>query len=201
MGIQDREWYRDAQREKEKQRQMAETRGKFASFSRKHLGIKTGSPRQLGLIPMLIFWCAVMGLLYMLMTHYLKPKQAKVMANGDLVIKRSQDGHFYTLGKINGVDAKFMVDTGASLVTVSEDFAKKSFIRGGVPTTFKTANGNAPGSIVDGVSISIGPVNITNVRVGVGLRGHEANDALLGQSFLSKFDIIMGKDQMVIRQR
>ncbi|TXT36285.1 MAG: aspartyl protease family protein [Comamonadaceae bacterium] len=201
MGIQDRDWYRDAQREKEKQRQMDETRSKFSSFTRQNLGVKTGSPRQLGLIPMMIFWCAVMGLLYMLMTHYLQPRQAKVMANGDLVIKRSQDGHFYTLGTVNGVDAKFMVDTGASLVTVSDDFAKKALIRGGVTTTFKTANGDAQGRIVDGVGVSIGPVSVTNVRVGVGLRGHEASDALLGQSFLSKFDIIMGKDQMVIRPR
>lgn len=201
MSIQERDWYRDAQREKEKQRQIDETRRKFATFSSKNFSIKTGSPRQLGLIPMLIFWCVVMGMLYLLMTHYLKPRHAKVMANGDLVIKRSQDGHFYTLGKVNGVDAKFMVDTGASLVTVSEDFARKASIRGGVPTTFKTANGDAQGRIVDGVGISIGPVNITNLRVGVGLRGHDSSDALLGQSFLSKFDIVMGKDQMVIRQR
>ncbi|MDD2925136.1 TIGR02281 family clan AA aspartic protease [Rhodoferax sp.] len=201
MGIQDRDWYRDAQREKEKQRQMDETRSKFSSYTRQHLSAKDRTPRQLGLVPMMIFWCAVMGLLYVLMTHYLKPRPAKVMANGDLVLKRSQDGHFYTLGKVNGVEAKFMVDTGASLVTVSEDFANRAWIRGGVTTVFKTANGDAPGRIVDGAAVSIGPISVANVRVGVGLRGHEAGEALLGQSFLSKFDIIMDKDQMVIRQR
>lgn len=201
MGIQDRDWYREAQREREKQRQLDETRARFSGFSRKHLGVRAVSPIKTGLIPMMVFWCAVMGLLYVLMTHYLKPKQAQVMANGDLVIHRSQDGHFYTKGAINGRAVKFMVDTGASVVSVSEDFARKAMIHGGVPTLFKTANGDRPGRVVEGVNVSIGPVNVTNVKVGVGLHGGDEDDALLGQSFLSKFDITLLKDQMVLRSR
>ena len=203
MGLQDRDWYREAQRERDKQRQIDATRAKFSLFSRNHLGAKRKamSPTRTGLIPMMIFWCVVMGLLYLLMTHYLKPKQAKVLANGDLVISRSQDGHFYTTGRINGQEAKFLVDTGASLVSVSEGFARKAFIRGGIPTTFKTANGDRPGLVVEGVGVSIGPVSVTNVKVGVGLHVGAENDALLGQSFLSKFDITMNKNQMVLRLR
>jgi aspartyl protease family protein len=154
-----------------------------------------------GLIPMMVFWCVVMGLLYVGMTHYLKPRQVKVLANGDLVINRSQDGHFYTLGTINGQEARFMVDTGASVVSVSETFAQRAAIRGGVPTTFSTANGERPGRMVDGVGVRIGPVSVSNVRVGVGLRLDHENDALLGQSFLSHFDISMTKNQMVLRAR
>jgi aspartyl protease family protein len=209
MGLEDRDWYRDALREREKQRQLDETRNKFASFSSKHMGGKSKpqtpsvarSPRQTGLIPMMIFWFAVMGLLYGLMTHYLKPKQAQVLANGDLIIERSRDGHFYTTGKINGQEAKFMVDTGASLVSISDSFAQKAMIRGGVSTTFHTANGDMAGRVVEGVSVSIGPVSVTNVKVGVGLSMGDENDALLGQSFLSKFDITMSKAQMVLRAR
>ncbi len=185
MGIEDRDWYRDAQRERE----------------RRNLGAKAVSPTKTGLIPMMVFWCVVMGLLYLAMTHYLKPKQVQVLANGDLVIHRSQDGHFYTTGKINGKEVNFMVDTGASLVTVSEEFAQKALIHGGVSTIFRTANGDRPGRVVEGVVVSIGPTSVTNVKVGVGLHVGDANQALLGQSFLSKFDISMGKTQMVLRAR
>lgn len=198
MGVQDRDWYRDAQIERERRHQIAETRSKF---SRKHLGTKPASATWSGLIPMLVFWFVVMGLVYGLMTRYLKPKQAQVMSNGDLVISRSQDGHFYTTGKINGREAKFLIDTGATLVGVSEQFAQKAFIQGGVPTTFKTANGNNPGRIVEGLSVSIGPVSVTNVKVGVGLRMDDEDQALLGQSFLSRFDITMNKDQLTLRSR
>jgi aspartyl protease family protein len=206
MGIQDRDWYRDLQREKAKQEQINATRGKFSAFSRKHFGGK-GAPatkdsaRQLGLFPMLVFWCLVMGLVYGAMTYYLKPKQAKVLANGDLVMQRSQDGHFYALGKINGVEAKFMVDTGASLVTVSDAFAQKALLLGGTPTTFRTANGDRSGRVVEGHNVSIGPIVATNIKLGVGLSGGSDTDALLGQSFLSKFDITMNKDQLVLRPR
>ena len=201
MGMQDRDWYRDALREKEKQRQIEETRAKFSRYSSKNLGTRSIPSSKIGFIPKMIVWCIVAGLLYGLMTHFLKPKQARVLANGDLVIQRSQDGHFYTLGKINGREAKFMVDTGASMVSVSEPFAQKAFILGGTPTTFKTANGDQPGRIVEGMGVAIGPVSVSNIKVGVGLRMDDENAALLGQSFLSNFDITMGKDQMILRTR
>ncbi|MGB4360623.1 MAG: TIGR02281 family clan AA aspartic protease [Rhodoferax sp.] len=165
------------------------------------MGSKPVSPNKTGLIPMMVFWCVVMGLLYLAMTHYLKPRQVQVLANGDLVIKRHFDGHFYTTGTINGQEAKFLVDTGASLVSVSEAFAQKASIRGGVPTTFRTANGDRLGRVVDGVGVSIGPVSLINVRVGMGISASDEIDALLGQSFLSKFDIAISKNQMVLRSR
>lgn len=94
-----------------------------------------------------------------------------------------------------------VASTGATSVGVSEEFARKAFIRGGVPTTFRTANGDQSGRVVEGVGISIGPVSVTNVKVGVGLRMDDENQALLGQSFLSKFDIAIVKNQMVLRSR
>ncbi len=201
MGIEDRDWYRDAQREREKQRQAEETRKRFTSFSNRHLSSKTISPTKTGLIPMLVFWCVVMGALYFAMSHYLKPKGPQVSANGDLVIKRAPDGHFYTMGSVNGREVKFLIDTGASLVSVSEKFAQKALLRGGTPATFHTANGDQPGRIVENVGISVGPITVSNVTVGVGLRMSDENDALLGQSFLSKFDISIIKNQLVLRSR
>ena len=44
-------------------------------------------------------------------------------------------------------------------------------------------------------------MSVTNIKVGVGLQGGDENDALLGQSFLSKFDISMTKNKMVLRPR
>lgn len=201
MGLDDSEQARDAQREREKQKQLDETRAKFAAFSRDGQGKKAPSALKSGLFPMILFWCVVMGLLYLVMTHYLKPKQAQVLANGDLVIQRSQDGHFYSTGTVNGRSAKFLVDTGATVVSVSEAFARQAHIVGGVATTFKSANGEHPGRLVDGVDVSVGPLRVRNVKIGVGLRFGEEDEVLLGQSFLSRFDVLMNKDQMVLRLR
>ncbi len=148
---------------------------------------------------MLVFWCVVMAGMYFAMAHYLKPKQAQVLANGDLRITRAQDGHFYTTGTINGMPAVFLVDTGASLVSVSEQFAANAGLKGGVPTTFKTANGDRRGRVVGGNTVTIGPVVVTNIRVGVGLSAGADNEVLLGQSFLSRFNITIGQREMVLR--
>lgn len=208
MGVEDRDWYRDAQREREKQRQMDEARNKFASFTRRNLGgtpkppaSSAREPGQTGLMPMIIFWCVVMGLLYVGMTHYLKPKAAQVLANGDLVIARARDGHFYAEGTVNGQTVMFMVDTGASLVSVSAPVAQAAGLRGGVSTTFHTANGLQPGRVVEGAVIAVGPLLVTNTQVGVGLVMGDERQALLGQSFLGKFDMAIVQNQMVLRGR
>lgn len=148
-----------------------------------------------------VFWMLVMGGLYLAMTHYLKPKPVTVSATGDLIIPRDRDGHFYANGSINGQAVTFLVDTGASLVTVSESLAQSAGLGRGVPTVFQTANGALQGRVVPEVPVSVGPLTVSGVRVGVGLVGDAADKALLGQSFLARFDITLSKDQMILRAR
>jgi aspartyl protease family protein len=164
----------------------------------------TGLTRGLKLAPLgiIVFWALIMGGLYLAMNQYLKPRQAVVSANGSLLIPRARDGHFYAPGMVNGQSVNFLVDTGASLVTVSESFARRALLPQGEPATFNTANGDLRGRIVSGMSVSVGPVQVSNIRIGVGLVGQsEEGGALLGQSFLSKFDVLLQKDQMVLRNR
>ena len=74
MGIQDRDWWREAQKERERKEDRAHRASRPMSWA-------NASATKTGLIPMMLFWCAVMGLLYGLMTHYLKPKPMKVATN------------------------------------------------------------------------------------------------------------------------
>ncbi|MBV5298694.1 MAG: TIGR02281 family clan AA aspartic protease [Rhodoferax sp.] len=181
MGIEDRDVWREAQ--------------KVRSPGALSRGLKWAP---LGIV---MFWLVVMGLLYALMTHYLQPRPVRISANGDLVIPRARNGHFYAAGSVNGKPVSFMVDTGASMVTVSETFARQAGISGGVATVFKTANGDLAGRIVADVPVTLGPIRVSGVRLAVGLVGGEPDDALLGQGFLSKFEVILSKDQMILRPR
>jgi aspartyl protease family protein len=46
-------------------------------------------------------------------------------ANGvnGIELKRSQDGHFYIDGKIQGKRVRFLIDTGASIVSIQQSLA------------------------------------------------------------------------------
>ena len=87
------------------------------------------------------------------------------------------------------------------MVTVSEVFARQAGLNGGTPTVFKTANGDLPGRVLTGVSVSMGSAQESGVRVGVGLVGSAPDEALLGQSFLNKFEVTLADSQMTLRPK
>jgi aspartyl protease family protein len=197
MGMDDRDWWRDAQKEREKRGNNSAASGSAIRNPPSTI-LKT---LRWGTFGIVVFWTCLMSLLYVAMKHYMNPKPVVVTASGEWIIPRARDGHFYALGSVNGKPANFLVDTGASLVTVSEKFALEAGLSQGLPAVFSTANGDMPGRIVSDVPVSMGPINVSAVRIAVGFVGHETDDALLGQSFLSKFEVILQKDQMTLRQR
>jgi aspartyl protease family protein len=148
----------------------------------------------------LAFWLLLGGGLYLAFQQYLQPKAVTVTAQGDLVIPRHRDGHFYVEGSVNGQAIRFLVDTGASSVVVSREFARRARLPEGEPTTFHTANGRIEGRTVRGVAVKAGPLAVSSTTVGVGLIGSEADEGLLGQSFLSRFDMTVSRKQLVLRR-
>jgi aspartyl protease family protein len=146
-------------------------------------------------------WLSVMGVLYLLSAQYLKPKPMVALPGGVLVIPMARDGHFYATGTVGGKPAQFLVDTGASMVTVSETFAEQAGLAGGTPTVFRTANGDMQGRVLSGVPVSMGPAQVSGVRVAVGLVGGAPDEALLGQSFLNQFEITLADKQMTLKPK
>lgn len=134
-----------------------------------------------------VFWLALMGLLFVTMTHYSNQRKSVVEANGVMVIKKDRDGHFYAPGSINGQAVMFVVDTGATLTSISDDLARLARLPTGEPAQFNTAGGTRTGTIVSGVTVRVGVFQASNMRVGTGLAMRDAQQALLGQNFLSKF--------------
>ena len=158
-----------------------------------------------GTLAIAAFWLGALGLLYLgfnrLEGHRAEQLRPRVTASGELLIPRQPDGHFHVEGQVNGHPVRFLVDTGASQVTVTEAFARAAGLEGGQAVTFRTANGPMPGRIVRGVGVSAGPMHLPDVSVAVGLNGHDRAEALLGQSFLSRFDLELTADHMVLRVR
>lgn len=186
MGVQDRDWWREAQ-QRRKGHAMPE-RSTAALMRRSTLGIA-------------LFWLVVMSVLYLAMDRFRAPRSAVVAADGALVIPRAADGHFRVAGTVNGQPMMFMVDTGASTVVVTEALAQRAGLSGGEPTRFHTANGVRQGRMTTAQSVAVRSFAMSAVRVGVGYSGKSVDDALLGQNFLQHFDVQMLRDRMVLRPR
>jgi len=154
-----------------------------------------------GTLGILAFWLVVMGLLYLAMQQLERPGAAKVQADGALVIPRHRDGHFRVQGSINGQPVVFLVDTGASLVSVTDALARKAGLTGGERTTFRTANGTREGMVMQAESITVRSLAVSGLRVGTGYTGEDEKDALLGQNFLRHFDVEIKSDRMVLHPR
>lgn len=118
-----------------------------------------------------------------------------------IVLTAGHGGHFVTQGAINGKAVKFMVDTGATNVAmgvaeaerIGIDYKKGQLSRG------STANGIVTAYIVRLGSVRIGDVEVFDVEAAV----LPANmpQILLGNSFLTRFQMTRHNDQMVLERR
>ncbi len=107
------------------------------------------------------------------------------------VIVGDTQGHFLVSGMVNGTASiRFLVDTGASLVSISADDAKRAGIDylSGQSALTQTASGVAPIYRVKLDTIKIGDVVLYNVDAAVHTSGR-LPIALLGMSFLNRMEM------------
>lgn len=158
-----------------------------------------------GALTIAAVWLAVAGALYFVFERIEDKRQASLkpyaLSSGDLVIPRQRDGHFHVQGEVNRQPVTFLVDTGASHVSVSETLAQQAQLPAGQDIALHTANGQRPGQLIYGVPVRAGHLALNDASVTVGLSGLRPDQALLGQSFLKQFDVEIRRNEMVLRQR
>jgi aspartyl protease family protein len=112
-------------------------------------------------------------------------------------------GHFVTTVEINGISMRFIVDTGASLVTLSSDDAKRAGISylAGQKATLQTANGAIPAYRVKLDRVRLADITLHNVD-GVVVVGKVMGDiGLLGLSFLNRLEMKRDGQTMTLVRR
>lgn len=78
----------------------------------------------------------------------------QVVEGRETRVPLSADGHYWLRASVNGTEARFMVDTGATLTTISTATAERAGVvprAGHPPITLSTANGTieAPLAVID----------------------------------------------------
>jgi len=118
-----------------------------------------------------------------------------------IIMNAVSGGHFITQGAINGRAVQFMVDTGATLVSMGKDDAERLGIdyKRGQLARSDTANGSVIAYRVKLASVRVGDVEVYDVDAVVMPDG--TREILLGNSFLSRFQMTRLNDQLVLERR
>ena len=118
-----------------------------------------------------------------------------------VVLTADASGHFMPSGQINGKAVTFMVDTGATAVSLGEADAKRLNIsyENGQKVQMNTANGRAVGYLIRLDSVRVGDVVAYDVQAVVSPQPMPF--VLLGNSFLNRFQMQKTNDQLTLEKR
>lgn len=146
---------------------------------------------------MILAWVAIFGVIFVIVAFRgefanlgqrlrAEATGSEIVAGETVRIPMSDDGHFWVTARLNGQDVRFMVDSGASVTTVSRTIAQAA----GIPITFRrvmvsTANGRAWVTKSHAEALQIGPIERFDFAIDV----NETDDMnLLGMNFLSSLE-------------
>jgi len=120
---------------------------------------------------------------------------------GKVIMTADNQGHFYTTGTVNGVSVRFLVDTGATMISLGASDARRiglDFNRGQKGMT-QTANGQSVVSKIQLDTVRIGDVTLHNVDALI--HQTEMPMALLGMSFLNRMEMQRDGSTMMLKKR
>lgn len=118
-----------------------------------------------------------------------------------IVISADSGGHFLSQGTINSRTVQFLVDTGATAIGIGVSDAERIGLdyKKGEPVQVGTANGLARGWRVRLASVRINDVEVREIEAVV--TPSSMPFVLLGNTFLTRFQMTRNNDQMVLEKR
>ncbi len=118
-----------------------------------------------------------------------------------IVLTADRGGHFIGAGMINGRPVKFMVDTGATVVAMSQAEADRIGVkfRDAPRGTARTANGEVPVHRVVLQNVQVGDVQLPMVEAMV--MPAAMDHVLLGNSFLQRFQLKRDNEVLTLDRR
>jgi clan AA aspartic protease (TIGR02281 family) len=135
---------------------------------------------------------------YLFYNQVTRPEMQVISAN-EVRLQRQQDGHYHISGAINDEPVVFMLDTGATMVSISTKLANRAGLQCAQTAAFATASGEIDGCIAHAKAVTLGNYRLFDLDVAImpsvdGL-------ALLGMNALGKFDIQQTGHTLTITQR
>ena len=163
--------------------------------------------KRIGKGMIILCWIVLLGLLTIYFSRYLEqqnnPNQnLTATQNGqanEVQLQRNRYGHYVASGLINSQEVTFILDTGATDISIPEKVAQKLRLKAGIKIPVNTANGQINVYATTLNSVSLGSIELNDIRANINpyMQGEEI---LLGMSFLKHLHFSQQGDQLLIRQ-
>ena len=122
----------------------------------------------------------------------------------EVSVRLGPDGGYRTTVRLNEVAFPALIDTGASVVSMTTAHARQLGLdyRAGRRAVAQTANGPVDIYLVTLPSVEVGGIRLTNVlaSVVVGTQAAQRKEVLIGNSFLSQVQLQRRGDTLVLRK-
>jgi len=203
MGIYDRDWYKDDAKQRFqsspslKAKRERKVCTKLEKYTESFSTTKTHRIGSNSFLTNILIWLGLGALCFALFTWASAPKVTVTGNQVEVVIPKSQDGHHYIDGVLNGKSIRFLIDTGASYVSIGGNIATELGLLSGKPTKFQTANGTVIGQLFDEQYLNVS--GLATPALTVGVMPNAPNTALLGQNFLRHVELLQVDNTLVLR--
>jgi len=145
----------------------------------------------------------LLGMFYLYFENSLQARndpnhQLQIAPGSELVLKRSGGGHYVFPGTINGQPVTFLLDTGATLVSVPAHLAGKLGLEAGAHQQSITANGTVATRATRVNALAFGPFDLRGVPASLN-PGMGGDQVLLGMSVLKHLEFTQRGDTLILR--
>jgi len=165
------------------------------------------SPQKLGKGMLIVAFVMGLALLTLLFDSFLSSQRnpnhnitTETIGNTrEVILQRNRHGHYVATGAINGHTVIFMLDTGATTISIPETVASRLNLKSGMPIQASTANGVITTYATRLDTVALGEISLDNVRANINphMGGEEI---LLGMSFLKQLEFTQRGDTLILRQ-
>ena len=163
--------------------------------------------KRAGRVFMVLAWCAALFLATRFFGQWEVRQQnpnrvvSSEQGEGFIEVKLASNsqGHFVASGQINGQPVDFMLDTGATDVSIPAEMAERLKLEKGFGVTLSTANGRTQGYRTRIDRLQLGDIVLRDVRALV-VPGLDGKQVLLGMSALNKLEFTQRGGTMLLRQ-
>jgi len=117
----------------------------------------------------------------------------------EVVLQRNRYGHYNLTGYINGAEVEFLVDTGATDISIPAHVASRIGLQRLHEMRFDTANGVAKGYATHINRVRVGSIELTELDASINPNVDD-DTVLLGMSFLKRIEFTQRGDTLILRQ-